>query len=197
MIISAEGQRATKERILKLIDEMKQRMEQHEEEAINKEYLASDEFIDLVIKAFDSATRTRDEQKILWYARILTESTVWRKQGDYFPEEYLHLIADLTPLELKVARNFYGSNVRGMGGSSPREEEWEAWREQVCSDLGVDQATLSMDLSRIAATGLIEPVVSGQNNEEIWMAGGGPGDPSFYSVTPAFEKLMEFLELDE
>ena len=55
MIIATEGQKATKKRSFKLIDEMKQRMEQHEEEASNKEYLASDEFIDLVIKAFDSA----------------------------------------------------------------------------------------------------------------------------------------------
>ena len=55
VVIATEGQKATKEWIFKLIGETKQRMEQHEEEAINKEYLASDEFIDLVIKAFDSA----------------------------------------------------------------------------------------------------------------------------------------------
>jgi len=84
MIFASEGQRAAKERLYKLIEAIKERTVQLEEEAVSKEYLESEEFIDLVMKAFDSATKTRDE-KIRWYARILTEATVRQKQGSYFP----------------------------------------------------------------------------------------------------------------
>ena len=197
VILSSEAQRAGKARIFKLIEEMEQRMEQYVEEAINQEYLASDEFLDLVIKAFESAARTRDEEKIRSYARILTESAVLIKQGGYSPEEYLHLIADLTPLELRVARNFYGSGVHESGRVLPEGESWRAWREQVCSCLEIDEATLSMSLSRIAATGLAEPVTLGSDQSGTWQWHGEPGDPSYYRVTPAFRKLMEFLGLDE
>jgi hypothetical protein len=55
-----------------------------------------------------------------------------------------------------------------------------------------------MNLSRIASTGLIEPQISGNDDEEgFWVHEGKLGDPSYYRVTPAFKKLMEFLELDE
>jgi hypothetical protein len=195
-IITSEAQRATTERVYMLLDELSRRMKQHDEEAINREYLDSDEFIDLVIKAFDAATKTRDEEKIRWYARILTESTVREKQGNYFPEEYLHLIADLTPLELRVANHLYKSGLHERARLFPDDEVWTDWKEQVCNDLNIDRATLPMNLSRIAATGLIEPVITGIDevgNLVHW--GSEPGDPSYYGITAAFQKLMKFLEL--
>jgi hypothetical protein len=55
-----------------------------------------------------------------------------------------------------------------------------------------------MNLSRSASTGLIEPAISRSDNEdEFWVHQGEPGDPSVYRITPAFRKLLEFLELDE
>jgi hypothetical protein len=96
-----------------------------------------------------------------------------------------------------VARNFYGSDVHESDRAFPEDEEWRAWREQTCSRMEIDEATLSMSLSRIAATGLIEPVTVGNDQRGSWQWHGEPGDPSYYRVTPAFKKLMEFLELDE
>jgi len=196
MIFASEGQRAAKERMRKLIEAITERTVQLEEEAVNREYLESEEFIDLVMTAFDSATKTRDEEKIRWYARILTEATVRQKQGSYFPEEYLHLIADLTPLELRTARSFYESDLYKGGRKFPQEEAWTAWKEQTCKRLNIDRATLSMNMSRIAATGLIEPVNIGSDESGSWAYEGEPGDPSLYRVAPAFEKLMRFLEFN-
>jgi len=101
------------------------------------------------------------------------------------------LIADLTPLELRVARSFYES-----GREFLQDAAWAAWKEQTCKRLNIDRATLSMNLSRIASTGLIEPVISG-TDELDWTYQGEPEDPSHYRVTPAFERLMRFLEFNE
>jgi len=85
LVLAAEGQRAFKERIEKLMSEIHFRMEVVEKGGINKDYLGSEEFIDLVMKALDATIKTRDEGKIRWYARILTESTMRIKQERYSP----------------------------------------------------------------------------------------------------------------
>jgi len=47
-----------------------------------------------------------------------------------------------------------------------------------------------MSLSRIAAVGLIEAIVSGTTRAVFGCTGESLETPSFYIVTPAFEKLM-------
>ena len=185
MIIATEGQKATKERIFKLIGEMKQRMEQHEEVAINKEYLASDEFIDLVIKAFDSAAKTRNEEKIRLYARILTESTVRDKQGTYFPEEYLNVLAGLTPKQVEVAWAMYAVQVEPREEANPEGDEgWHHEKEQVCKKLNLDGTQLIFMLKGLVAAGLIAEI--GRNK---------PGTiANEYHITPAFKEMMNFLD---
>jgi hypothetical protein len=101
MVLASEGQRIYRERIHRLIADMKvdmqERMETVENSALDKEYLESEEFFDLLIKALDATIKTRDETKRRMYARILTESTILSEREGHSPEEYLNLIADLTP----------------------------------------------------------------------------------------------------
>jgi len=185
MIIATEGQKATKKRSFKLIDEMKQRMEQHEEEASNKEYLASDEFIDLVIKAFDSAAKTRNEEKIRLYARILTESTVRDKQETYFPEEYLNVLAGLTSRQVEVAWAMYEVQVVPREERHPEGDDgWHQEKELLCKKLNLDGTQLKFLLKGLVAAGLVAEI--GRTK---------PGTiATEYSITPAFEEMMSFLD---
>jgi hypothetical protein len=128
VIFTVDGQRAAKERIHRLLEELRQRMAQLEEDAINTEFLGSDAFIDLVIKAFDSATRTRDEEKIRWYAHILAGSTLQQEQAAHLPEEYLHLASELTPKELRVALSAYESQP-DLG------EPWAEWERRFAESM--------------------------------------------------------------
>jgi hypothetical protein len=100
LVFSSAGQ-ASRERIHRLIDEMKdymqERMETIENSAFDREYLESEEFRDLVMRAFDATIRTRDAAQRRTYAQILTESTIRSAREGHTPEEYLDLIAALTP----------------------------------------------------------------------------------------------------
>jgi hypothetical protein len=193
LILASEGQRAAKRRLTVLLAAMKERMEQLEESAVDREYLESDEFIDLVLKAFDSATRTRDDEKIRLYARILTESTIRYKREGYSPEEYLHLIADLTPKDLRIARAFYGAAATFPVREEDDDEleaSMEAWRrrsEELCKKFDLDYEELLFFLNRIEAVGLVRGV--GHTY---------PGRiAQTYVMTSAFKRLMEFLEFSE
>ena len=66
LVISSGGQRS-EERIHEFLDDMKkdmqERLEAVEDSAIDEEYLQSEEFFDLLMKALDTAIKTRDETK--------------------------------------------------------------------------------------------------------------------------------------
>jgi len=188
VIFTVDGQRAFKKRVQTLIEDMKTRIEQHDEEAINKEYLESEEFIDLVIKAFDSATRTRDEEKIRWYARVLTESTVRNKQEKYLPEEYLNVLASLTPKQVEVAWAMYEVQREPREGAHP--EGWEGWskeREEVRRKLSLEESQLIFMLKSLVAVGLVAEILRNK-----------PGTIAIeYSITPSFKEMMNFLDVSQ
>lgn len=163
-------------------------METVEEEAVDKKYLESEEFVDLVLKAFEFSTKTRDKEKIRWYAQILTESTMRNKQEGYSPEEYMYLISDLSPQELRVARSLYRER--------PKDNTWESWTEQVCNEVGTDKADLQLALSRIRSSGLIEEEIAGVDEGGLYIHTREPKEVLYYRVASPFEKLMKFLESD-
>jgi hypothetical protein len=196
LVLASEGPRIYRERILKLItamkDDMQERMETIENSAIDKEYLESEEFFDLVMRAFDATIKTRAEAQRRVYARILTESTIRSARVGHSPEEYLDLIAALTPLELRLARALYTDMPRARYESREAaevQEAWRGWQDKVCAEASIDRADLRLILGRLSSSGLI--------TEEggLFPRDFGPrDDPPLYWVSLAFEKLMQFLE---
>ena len=192
------GGQHSKERISALVNDLKEdmqeRMEMVANSTLDKEYLESEEFFDLVMRAFDAAIRTRDEEKRRLYARILTESTIRSKrEKGYSPEEYLRIIADLTPRELYVARTLYrdwpGKVDEHREYNEVNEEAWKAWQDKVCAEGGIDGADLQLILGRLRSSGLITESIA-----SLRLGGGPVTELPEYWVSPPFEKLMRFLE---
>ena len=51
-------------------------------------------------------------------------------------------------------------------------------------------------LDALSSFGLIESVLAWENDEgDLLVNVGDPGDTGYYRITPSFEKLMKFLEL--
>ncbi len=173
-------------------DEFLQLLAEHlatlEKQAIRKDYFQTPEGFDLLIKALDESRRTRSKEKRDIYARILRGAIVDFEQGRNSAEEYLYLISDLTLKELKVARLLYETRPES------EVDYWEEWKKEVCRDLNIDREDLSMILARIEASGLIERVI-GTRGSKRYIGSSNPG-MGYYKVTPAFEKLMKFLELE-
>jgi hypothetical protein len=195
LVFSSAGQ-ASRERIHRLIDEMKdymqERMETIENSAFDREYLESEEFRDLVMRAFDATIRTRDAAQRRTYAQILTESTIRSAREGHTPEEYLDLIAALTPLELHVARSLYKNLPRARYESREAaevQEAWRRWQEKVCAEENVDGADLQLILGRLSSSGFLTEEAG------LWPQSFGPAsEPPLYWVSLGFEKLMQFLE---
>lgn len=174
-------------RLLALTDEWKKQMRTVKEEAIDWEFVRSEAFIDLVRQAAEVATRTRDQQKIELAARVLRGAAVEGVQGGYSPEEYLGSVSDLTPKELTAALSLYEARPE------IEDEPWKSWEDKARATLQIDESDLSITLSRIASSGLIEPVTFSASNSGIYAFMSAPGEAGYYRITPAFEKLMLFL----
>ena len=109
------------------------------------------------------------------------------EQKKYSAEEYLHLISDLIPQELKLACPLHKAS------HSLLEDAWGSWRDKVCRKNSVDEFDLSMILCRISAFGLIEPVLARVDGGDLIHFSRGEAS---YKATQSFEKLMKFLELE-
>lgn len=171
-------------RLSALAEEWKRQMETVKEETVDWEFVRSEAFIDLVRQAAEVTIRTRDQQKIEFVARVLRGASVEGVRGEYSPEEYLGLVANLTTKELMVALSLYKAQPE------MRDEPWKTWKDQAHAELQIDESDLSITLSRVASSGLIEAVVIGTDEGGMWAFMSEAG---YYRVAPAFEKLMRFL----
>lgn len=203
-LVLADGGQRYRERILSALEDMKEDMKERlgtvEESALDKEFLNSDEFFDLMMKFFDTTTKSRDETKRRLGARILTESMILSDKEQYSPEEYLDLIADLTPRELAVAQALYKEQVEqayeNLEASEVRQA-WKAWQDSVRTEASIEGADLQLILGRLQSLGLIV------EDSALYPSDGGPPNSErplysrLYWTSPAFKKLMRFLNRRE
>jgi len=84
IMFSSRGQSYIIRRIEGFIEELKEQVSHLEESKINHEFLETEEGFDLLVKAFNSSARTRQQEKLKLYARIIKESLT---AGKEFEEE--------------------------------------------------------------------------------------------------------------
>lgn len=193
VVLSTRGQSVVNRRFTELFKDIRRRMENLEEEAIDKSYVESEEFIDLLIRAIDTVSKTRSREKIDLCSAILTESTVKSKRAGYSPEEYLHLISDLTPLDLHVLRQLYtfSDSRKTQQDQDDTAKQWEEWIGQVCADLDIDRADLQLALGRLRSSGLIM-----ESAMSLPIAGPRPDDIPEYTTLTSLRKMMKFLHAE-
>jgi hypothetical protein len=190
-VLTGIGQQIVQERNKRLFEQLTEHMATVEEQAIKRDYLKTPEGFDLLIKALDESRRTRSEAKRDLIARILAGATsTVTGQSEYSPEEYLSIVASLTPRELQVARTLYDLqkdiSLRELEPDN-RMETWRSCVESMREKHAIDTDELPLLLNRIASTGLVDLIYVQY-----------PGSPApTYWVSAAFHKLMELLRLEE
>jgi hypothetical protein len=137
------------------------------------------------------------------HTQILKGAAVsFRQENRTAAEEYLYLISDLTPQELIVALSVYNEHPPLDLEPEAMSVVWESWARELSIEVGIDIADLRFALARTVSVGLLDRVqafesvggdlniVTVQDDDE------GAAQLGYYRVTPAFEKLMKFLEED-
>jgi hypothetical protein len=188
-LITGIGQQIVQERHKRLLERLAEHLATVDEQSIRRDYFETPEGFDLLIKAMDESRRTRSEEKRDLIARILAGATLTDAgQGEYSPEEYLNIVADLTDKEWALARTIYTLQQ----GLSPREldpsnkaEIWRMCAEDISKKHDIGANDLPLLLNRIHSAGLLDL---------FYVLYPGSPVPTYW-VSPAFHKLIEFLQL--
>lgn len=186
ILLSSSGQNFVIKRIETFISELNNQIEQLDKSKINHTFLEKEEGFDLIIKAFNSASRTRHNEKLKLYAKIikgaLTEGKEFQEED---PELYLEIIEELSVKEIRVAKCLYElkeiekenikDNQDGFGNDA-------LWLSKKYPEFDKDE--LTSIFVRIERTGLIKELVGSYLDY-----GGG-----MYLINPLFRKFIDYIE---
>lgn len=183
VLLSSEGQKIVQARVIQMFQDLDSEMRRVQQSTVDKKYLKSEEFFDLILRGIEAATKTRHRKKIHLYAKVLRGAVTFQNREESSPEEYLAILTELTPREIEVARVVYEQSER-----TPHTDGLKWDREKKLAQLSarcpsVPREDLQFILLRLQRTGLIRELVG-----TYFDYTGGT-----YIITQVFRKLMHYL----
>ena len=189
IFLTTKAQKIINDRIMSLFSELKEEMSTLEDRMVDKDYIDSEEFIELFIKTIEASTKTRNKEKIKLYAKLLKGAIKFQDRKKYSPEEYLQVLSELTIKELEVAKAIYRQQ-RQERRKDENELEWAlryGWEELEKECPSIPEEDFRFIFLRLRKSGLIQDL---QNSY-------------FYSkkvvfvISDVFRKIMKYLEQSE
>ena len=189
IFLTTKAQKIINDRIMNLFSELKEEMSTLEDRIVDKDYIDSEEFIELFIKTIEASTKTRNKEKIKLYAKLLKGAIKFQDRKKYSPEEYLQVLSELTIKELEVAKAIYRQQ-RQKRRKDENELEWAlryGWEELEKECPSIPEEDFRFIFLRLRKSGLIQDL---QNSY-------------FYSkkvvfvISDVFRKIMKYLEQSE
>jgi len=188
VLLSSSGQNFVIRRLESFISELNNQISQLDENKINKDFLRTEEGFDLLIKSFESASKTRQIEKLKLYAKIIKGSLLSGKEyQEDDPELYLKIVEELSVKELRVAKFLYESknqSVIDRNFARPQNgfKNDSLWLSNKYPEFNKDE--LVTIFVRLERTGLIKELVGGYSD----YTGG------HYQINPLFIKFIDFIE---
>lgn len=181
-LITTRASELFERRVTAFLEELQAAAARLEETKVDRRYLDSEDWHDLLLRAFRAAADTRDPEKVRLYAAILIGAAKVDGMPGLDPEAILASVADLSPAEIGLARVMYANET--APGDLSTMERWERTLADPPANVRDD---VTFHLKRIERTGLIA-----EETGTLWGYSGGA-----YFVTPTFRRLMEFIESRE
>lgn len=194
ILLSSSGQNFVIRRIEKFISELNNQLGQLEKSKVNHDFLETEEGFDLAIKAFNSASKTRQNEKLKLYAKIVKSAlTEGKEYQEDDPELYLQIVEELSVKELRVAKCLY--ELKEVKNKNPEQDNPNDKQDGMTNDAWwlskqypeFEKDELVSIFVRLERTGLIKELVG----SFIGYSGGQ------YLINPLFKKFIDFIgEID-
>ena len=193
VFLATKAQKIVNDRIMNLFSELIEEMSTLEDGMVDKDYIDSEEFIELFIKTIEVSTKTRNKEKIKLYAKLLKGTVKFQDRKKYSPEEYLRVLTELTMRELEVARAIYKQQKREKRKGED-ELQWAlrcGWEELEKECPSIPEEDFRFIFLRLRKSGLI------QDLEHIYFSSNKEKKKVVFVITDVFRKIMKYLEQNE
>jgi hypothetical protein len=201
--LTTRAQHISQRRLNVLCQSWEQEMQAIPTTFVDKQYVESEEFFDLVFQAWESTKRTRHDEKIRLYAKLLVGAIPLQSREQDSPEDYLTVLAELSLKELQVARALY-KQQREAPAPDENELQWLSrigavnladkgenynngcgqWKKLLIECPLVADEDMEFVLLRLQRSGLVNEV-----SGAYWDYVGGA-----YVINNTLRKLMHYLE---
>lgn len=193
IFLATKAQKIINDRIMSLFDELKEEMSTLEDRVVDKDYINSEEFIELFTKSIETSAKTRSKEKIKLYAKLLKGATKFQDRKKYSPEEYLQVLSELTMKELEVAKAIY-KQQRKEKRKDEDELRWAlrcGWEELEKECPSIPEEDFRFIFLRLRKSGLIQEL------EHVYYSSNKEKKKVVFVITDVFRKIMEYLEQNE
>lgn len=190
VIISNEFQQLQYERIIKTMDVLNEEMNKINEKKIDRPFIGSEDFKDLLWHFLDRVVKVKDREKVILYCRILVGSIKIENANERrFADDMIDLLSNLSIRDLSIAQEIF-LQQRNMPESFDHENNTQlkfivnqGWH-QLTTKLGLNEIDFDISLRKLEISGLLKQLVG----MYIGYSGG------LYLITPAYIRLMKFIE---
>ena len=153
-LLSGRAARRWQERVMSLIEELRVRFDKIEESYIDKEFLNSDEFEELIIRVFQALQSTHEHEKIAYFAQVLSKVVTTPLLRDERAQRYIMLVDDLTGLHIRIIKLF--AERRQSSIKKGRPEDVVILRaKEIAESLGGSQEEIEAFCSDLVARSLL------------------------------------------
>ena len=166
LILSSGGQNIQTRRLESTISNLRNEMLKIDVNKIDKKFLESEEFYDLMIKMFESCTRTRHREKVVLYCKILAHSILIENLEERSTtEDFIGFIDELSLRDLKVAIKIYEQQKDmpekfdpDKGNTELKFAENNGWHDlkSICQ---LTETDFSIILFKLERTGLVKEIL--------------------------------------
>jgi len=163
-----------------------------EEVKVDKSFLATEEFYDVMRSTLDACLRTRHDEKIKLYCKVLAGSVVVDNTDErHSAEDFISFISELSLTDIVVASEIYEKQKNvpekfDMESDENTELKFvvnSGWHDirNICE---LSETDFRIALTKLSRAGMIKETVGSY----IGYAGG------LYLITPAFKRLMKLIQ---
>lgn len=188
IFLTTKAQKIINDRIMSLFNELKEELSTLKDRIVDKDYINSEEFIELFMRTIEASTKTRNKEKIKLYAKLLKGAIKFQDRDKFSPEEYLQILSELTIKELEVAKAIYRQQKQERK-KDETELQWAlrcGWEKLIKECPSIPEEDFRFIFLRLEKSGLIRELPDG------WFGEGG-----IFIITDVFRKIMKYLEQSE
>lgn len=182
-LLSGKAALKWQEKVMKLLKELNLRLQGIEENKIDKDFLENEEFEGLIIQVFQALQFTHEQEKIGYFADILSRVVTLPLSRDERKERYVSLVEELTGIHIRIIKLF--AKRKTFCGKNYTDNDVVITAAEISKQLGLRQVEIEAFCSDLLSRGLLY-------DPHLGKYGYKPGS---YALHPSAYSFIEVLNL--